>query len=42
MNRKQFLSATGILSATAISPNKSLLAQHYDNNDLDKLTDILL
>ena len=39
MNRKQFISATGILSATAILPADSVLAQHYDRNGLDKLTD---
>ena len=40
MDRKKFLSTAGILSATAILPTKSLLANHYDNNGLDKLTDI--
>ena len=39
MNRKKFLSATGILSATAILPSTSVLAQNYDSNGLDKLTD---
>ena len=39
MNRKKFLSSAGILSATAILPTTSLLANHYDNNGLDKLTD---
>ena len=39
MNRKTFLSATGILSATAILPTSSILAQNYESNGLDKLTD---
>lgn len=39
MNRKNFLSATGILAATSILPASSVLAQHYDENGLDKLTD---
>ncbi len=39
MNRKKFLSATGILAATSILPTTSVLAQHYDENGLDKLTD---
>lgn len=39
MNRKNFLSATGILAATSILPASSVLTQHYDENGLDKLTD---
>jgi superoxide dismutase, Fe-Mn family len=39
MNRKQFLSASGVLAATSILPSNSVLAQHYDTNGLDRLTD---
>ena len=39
MNRKKFLSASGVLAATSILPTSSVLAQHYDENGLDKLTD---
>lgn len=39
MNRKKFLSATGVLAATSILPTSSVLAQHYDENGLDKLID---
>ena len=39
MNRKQFLSASAILSAAAILPDQSVVAQNYQNNGLDKLTD---
>jgi Fe-Mn family superoxide dismutase len=39
MNRKQFLSATGVLAATSILPTNSVLAQNYDEYGLDKLTD---
>lgn len=39
MNRKQFLSASGVLAATSILPTNSVLAQNYDENGLDKLTD---
>ena len=39
MDRKQFMSATGILAATSLLPVNSLLAQHYDENGLDRLTD---
>lgn len=39
MNRKKFISASGILAATSIIPVNSLHAQHYDENGLDKLTD---
>ncbi len=39
MNRKQFLSASAILSAAAILPNQSVVAQNYEANGLDKLTD---
>ena len=39
MNRNQFLSASGILAATSILPSSSVLAQQYDENGLDKLTD---
>ena len=39
MNRKQFISASAILSATAILPENSVAAQHYASNGFDKLTD---
>ena len=39
MNRKQFISASGVLAATNILPVNSLHAQHYDENGLDRLTD---
>ncbi len=39
MNRKQFLSATGVLSMTSILPLDSVQARNYDQNGLDKLTD---
>jgi len=39
MNRKQFLSASAILSGAAILPNQSVLAQNYEANGLDRLTD---
>jgi superoxide dismutase, Fe-Mn family len=39
MNRKQFISASAILSATAILPAGSAAAQHYASNGFDKLTD---
>ena len=39
MNRKQFISASAILSATSILPAGSAAAQHYDSNGFDKLTD---
>ena len=39
MNRKQFLSASAILSAATILPDQSVLAQNYQANGLDKLTD---
>jgi len=39
MDRKKFLSASGILAAASILPTNSVLAQHYDENGLDKLTD---
>jgi superoxide dismutase, Fe-Mn family len=39
MNRKQFLSASAVLSAVGLLPSHSALANHYDNNGLDKLTD---
>ncbi len=39
MDRKHFLTAAGVLSATAILPSNSLLAQNYNSNGLDKLTD---
>ncbi|MDB5206991.1 MAG: Manganese/iron superoxide dismutase [Flavisolibacter sp.] len=39
MDRKKFLSTTGVLAATSVLPTNSLLAHHYDNNGLDKLTD---
>ncbi len=39
MNRKQFLSASAILSAATILPDQSVVAQNYQANGLDKLTD---
>jgi Fe-Mn family superoxide dismutase len=39
MDRKKFLTAAGLLSATAILPNQAALAQQYEFNGLDKLTD---
>jgi Fe-Mn family superoxide dismutase len=39
MNRKQFLSASAILSGAAILPHQSVLAQNYEANGLDRLTD---
>ncbi len=39
MNRKQFISASAILSATSILPAASAAAQHYESNGFDKLTD---
>ena len=39
MNRKQFLSASALLSATQILPLNSLHAQHYEDNGFDRLTD---
>ena len=39
MNRKQFLSASAILSAATILPDQSIVAQNYQTNGLDKLTD---
>ncbi len=39
MNRKQFLSASGILAATSVLPFDSVLAQNNEINGLDKLTD---
>jgi Fe-Mn family superoxide dismutase len=39
MDRKKFLSTTGVLAAASVLPTNSLLAHHYDNNGLDKLTD---
>eukprot|EP01137_Pigoraptor_chileana_P014295 Opistho-2@68764 len=38
MNRKSFLSASAVLSAAAILPTNSVLAQNYQENGLDKLT----
>lgn len=39
MNRKQFISASGVLAATGILPANSVLAQNYSENGLDRLTD---
>jgi Fe-Mn family superoxide dismutase len=39
MDRKQFLSASGILAATSILPSNSVLAEHYDNNGFERLVD---
>ena len=39
MDRKNFLNTAGLLSAAAILPSNSVLADHYNNNGLDKLTD---
>jgi superoxide dismutase, Fe-Mn family len=39
MDRKKFLTAGGIIATTSILPSNSLLAQHYDSNGFDKLTD---
>jgi Fe-Mn family superoxide dismutase len=39
MDRKQFLSASAILSAASILPTQSVLAENYAANGLDKLTD---
>lgn len=39
MNRKKFLTASGVLAATSILPTSSVLAQNYRENGLDKLTD---
>lgn len=39
MDRKKFLTAAGVLSATAILPTNSVIAQNYNTNGLDKLTD---
>ncbi len=39
MERKQFLTAGGILAATSILSENSLLAQHYNESGLDRLTD---
>lgn len=39
MDRKKFLTAGGVLAATSILPVNNVLAQHYDENGLDKLTD---
>lgn len=38
MNRKQFLSTGSILAATSLLPTNSVVAQHYNENGLDKLT----
>lgn len=39
MNRKQFLSASTILSAATVLPTNSIVAQSYSENGFDKLTD---
>ena len=39
MNRKQFIGTSGILAATSILPTNSVLAQNYNENGLDRLTD---
>lgn len=38
MNRKEFLSASAVLSASTILPAQSVVAQHYQENGLDRLT----
>ena len=40
MNRKQFLSASAILSAASILPNESVVAQHYESNGFERLVDV--
>jgi len=39
MNRKQFLSASAILSAAAILPDQSVVAQNYETNGFERLVD---
>jgi Fe-Mn family superoxide dismutase len=39
MDRKQFLSASTILSAASILPTNSVLAHNYQSNGFEKLTD---
>ena len=39
MDRKSFLSASAILSAAAILPVNSVVAENYEANGLDRLTD---
>ena len=39
MDRKSFLSASAVLSVAAILPNNSVVAQNYETNGLDRLTD---
>lgn len=39
MDRKQFLTASGVLAATSILPVNSLLAEHYDTNGFERLVD---
>jgi Fe-Mn family superoxide dismutase len=39
MDRKQFLSASAILSAASILPTNSVVAQNYETNGIDNLTD---
>ncbi len=40
MDRKQFLSASAILSAAAILPDQSVLAQNYQSNGFERLVDV--
>ena len=39
MNRKQFISASAILSAASILPDQSVVAQNYISNGLERLVD---
>jgi Fe-Mn family superoxide dismutase len=39
MDRKKFISSSVILSAATILPSNSVLANNYNNNGMDKLTD---
>ena len=39
MNRKQFLSASGLIAVTGVLPFDAVLAQNIDENGFDKLTD---
>ena len=39
MDRKQFLSASAILSAAAILPDQSVVAQNYQSNGFERLVD---
>ena len=39
MDRKQFLTASGALAAVSVLPTNSVLAQHYADNGIVRLTD---